>query len=155
MKTLVRHATEADFPTLLSIDEASFPRDIAYDGVELSFLMKRPGAETLVLEEGGQIVAFLLMEVNRRRRRATIVTLDVLSEWRRNGCASELLRHSESILEKYGVSRYDLQVDHRNDAALSFYRKHGFEIERRLKKYYPGNHDAWQMFKKLPTADVG
>ena len=149
MKTLIRHATGADFPTLLSIDEASFEREIAYDSVELSFLTQRPGAETLVLEEGDAIAAFLLMEVNRRRKRATLVTLDVRSEKRRNGFASDLLRHSESILQGYGVHAYDLQVDTRNDGAVLFYQKHEFQAERRLEKYYPGGHDAWQMVKKL------
>jgi ribosomal-protein-alanine N-acetyltransferase len=155
MKTLIRHATEADFETLLSLDEACFPRDIAYDSVELSFLMKRPGAETLVLEEEGAIAAFLLMEVNRRRKRATLVTLDVRAEKRRNGYASALLRRSESILQELRVYTYDLQVDTRNDPALLFYRKHGFEVERRLEKYYPGGHDAWRMVKNLPQAAGG
>ena len=149
MKTLIRRAADADFETLLSIDEASFEREIAYDHVELSFLMKRPGAETFVLEEKGEITAFLLMEVNRRRKRATIVTLDVRSDRRRKGFASDLLRHSENVLLGYGVQTYDLQVDTRNEGAVSFYQKHGFEVERRLKKYYPGGHDAWQMVKKL------
>src|SRR6185369_9414838 len=103
---------------------------------ELSFLMQRPGAETFVLEEEGVIAAFLLMEVNRRRKRATLVTLDVRRERQRNGFASDLLRHSENILQGYGVHTYDLQVDTRNDGAVLFYRKHGFEVERRLKKYY-------------------
>jgi ribosomal protein S18 acetylase RimI-like enzyme len=155
MKTLIRHATGDDFPTLLHIDEASFPREIAYDCVELSFLTKRPGAETLVLEEAGAIAAFLLMEVNRRRKRATLVTLDVRSEKRRKGYASDLLRHSESILQGYGVHTYDLQVDIRNEGAVLFYRKHGFEVERRLQKYYPGGHDAWLMVKKLQKAAGG
>jgi ribosomal protein S18 acetylase RimI-like enzyme len=155
MKTLIRHATAGDFPTLLSIDEASFERDIAYDSVELSFLTKRPGAETLVLEEAGAIAAFLLMEVNRRRKRATLVTLDVRSEKRRKGYASDLLRYSESILQGYGVHTYDLQVDVRNEGAVLFYQKHGFQAERRLAKYYPGGHDAWLMVKKLQKAAGG
>src|SRR5436190_7852664 len=99
MKTLIRRAIGADFQTLLSIDEASFEREIAYDSVELTFLMQRPGAETFVLEEEGVIAAFLLMEVNRRRKRATLVTLDVQRERRRKGFASQLFRHSENILQ--------------------------------------------------------
>jgi ribosomal protein S18 acetylase RimI-like enzyme len=152
MKTLIRYATSADFHTLLSIDEASFPREVAYDCVELAHMMGRPGAETIVLEEDGEIAAFLLMDVNRRRQQATLVTLDVKNEKRRHGYAAELLERSESILRDRGVVRYDLQVDTKNDAALSFYRKHGFQVEKRLAKYYPGGRDAWQMIKKLPKA---
>jgi ribosomal protein S18 acetylase RimI-like enzyme len=63
-----------------------------------------------------------------------------------------LLERSVSILRDHGVVRYDLQVDTKNDVALSFYRKHGFQAEKRLAKYYPGGGDAWQMIKKLPQA---
>ena len=40
-KTLIRHATPEDFITLLEIDQASFPRGVAYDATELSYFMNR------------------------------------------------------------------------------------------------------------------
>jgi len=151
MKTLIRQATTEDLQTLFEIDQASFSRDVAYDSFELSFLMGRPGAETLVLEANDSIVAFLLMDVNRRRKQATLVTLDVREEVRRKGYATELLERSEDILREYGVLSYTLQVDTHNDGAIAFYEKHGFRQDRRLKNYYPGGRDAWQMTKRLPT----
>ena len=151
MKTLIRHATSRDFPMLLSIDEASFPPEIAYDCLDLQHMMNRPGAETLVLEEDGGIAAFLLMEVDRSRKTATLVTLDVHSEHRRKGYASSLLRVRSRFLADMESATYNLQVDTQNEGAISFYRKNGFEVERLLRKYYPGSRDAWQMVKKLPT----
>ena len=151
MKTLIRHATGADFATLLSIDGDSFPREVAYDCAELSYLMKRPGAETLVLEEDGGIAAFLLFEVNRRRKLATIITLDVREEKRRKGYASSLLKQSEDLLATHGVEKVDLQVDVENEGAIAFYRKHGFQTVRLLRNYYPTGHDAWLMVKTLRT----
>jgi ribosomal protein S18 acetylase RimI-like enzyme len=150
MKTLIRHSTSKDFPRLLSIDQACFSPDVAYDYMDLKHMMSRPGAETLVLEEGGEIRGFLLMDIDLRRKSATLVTLDVLSEDRRRGYASSLFSRSEEILKSYGVQHYHLQVDVNNDAAIAFYRKNGFKEERLLRKYYPGSRDAWQMVKKLP-----
>lgn len=118
-------------------------------------MMSHPGSETLVLEEGGKIHAFLMMDVNHRRKTATLVTLDVLSDYRRQGHASELLSRSEQILADYGVTTYKLQVDTRNEAALAFYRKNGFEAQRLLRNYYPGERDAWEMIKRLPTSAGG
>ena len=63
-----------------------------------------------------------------------------------------LLARSEQILFEQGVATYNLQVDTQNEGAISFYRKNGFEVERLLRKYYPGSRDAWQMVKKLPTS---
>ena len=137
---------------LLSLDEACFPPEIAYDSYDLRHMMSRAGAQTLVLEEGGEIRAFLLMDVDRSRKMATLVTLDVHGEHRRKGYASTLLARSEQILFEQGVPIYSLQVDTQNEGAISFYRKNGFEVERLLRKYYPGSRDAWQMVKKLPTS---
>ncbi len=90
------------------------------------------------------------MDVDSRRKTATLITLDVLREHRRKGYASVLFSRSEEILKGYGVQQYELQVDVNNDPAMAFYRKNGFMQERLLRKYYPGSRDAWQMVKKLP-----
>jgi ribosomal protein S18 acetylase RimI-like enzyme len=152
MKTLIRHATSLDFPMLLSLDEACFPPEIAYDSLDLRHMMTRAGAQTLVLEEGGAIRAFLLVDIDRNRKSATLVTLDVHSEHRRRGYASDLLSRSEQILSQQGVAIYNLQVDTQNEGAIAFYRRNGFTVDRLLRKYYPGSRDAWQMVKKLPTS---
>jgi ribosomal-protein-alanine N-acetyltransferase len=152
-KTLIRHATNSDFPTLLSIDEASFPDGVAYDSEELSFFMNRAGTETLVLEVDGRIAAFLILEVNRRRKLATLVTLDVRSEHRRQGYGARLLKRSEEILETYDVETYNLQVDVGNAPAIAFYDKHGFKMSKTLKSYYANGNDAYQMVKRLQPAD--
>src|SRR5687767_500404 len=149
-KSLIRNATGADFPILLSIDQACFPEGIAYDSAELSYFMNREQAETIVLEEDGQIAAFLIIEIRRlgrRRKAATMVTLDVRQEHRRKGHASTLLRRSIEILEGNGVRLYELQVDVHNASAIALYRKHGFEIARTIRNYYANGHDAYLMTK--------
>jgi ribosomal-protein-alanine N-acetyltransferase len=148
-KTLIRHAVAADFSVLLEIDEASFPGGVAYDAAELSYFMNSKGAETLVLEENGRILAFLIMEVQPGRRRATLVTLDVKEAHRRSGYATQLLKRAENILVDYGVEVYDLQVDVGNEGAIRFYKKQGFKTVRTLKKYYANGNDAYLMVKEL------
>ena len=148
-KTLIRHAVTADFNSLLAIDQASFTGGVAYDAAELSYFMYRDGAETLVLEEDGKVVAFVILEVHPTRRSATIITLDVLKTYRRNGYGSRLLSRAEDILLEYGVETYDLQVDITNRAALDFYKKHGFEMVSTLRHYYANGNDAYLMVKQL------
>jgi ribosomal-protein-alanine N-acetyltransferase len=148
-KTLIRHAVAADFSQLLEIDQSSFAGGVAYNEAELSYFMKRPGAETLVLEKGGQIVAYLILEVHRTQRSATIVTLDVRAAHRRNGYGSQLLNRAEQILSDYGVEMYDLQVDVNNRVAIIFYKKHGLGTVRTLCSYYGNGNDAYLMTKNL------
>jgi [ribosomal protein S18]-alanine N-acetyltransferase len=147
-KTLIRHAIPADFESLLAIDVSSFPGGVAYDATELAYFMNHEGAETIVLEANGKIVAFLIMEIHRTRRAATIVTLDVCENERRNGYASRLLKRSEEMLLDYGVEAYDLQVDVTNAGAIAFYRKHGFKTVKTLRKYYANGNDAFLMVKE-------
>jgi len=148
-KTVIRHAAAADFTVLLEIDEASFPTGIAYDEAELSYFINREGAETLVVDEEGRIVAFIIVEVHRTRRSATVVTLDVCATHRRSGYGSQLLKRAEDILCEYGVEAYDLQVDVTNRGAIDFYKKHGFKITRTLRRYYANGNDAYFMVKEL------
>lgn len=148
-KALIRHAVPADFGTLLEIDQASFDRGVAYDDAELSYFMKRSGAETLVLEEDGHIAAFLILELHRTRRSGVIITLDVRENHRRKGYATQLLTRAEEILTDYGAEAYDLQVDVNNEAAIRFYHKHGLRKVRTLRRYYANGHDAYWMVKEL------
>jgi len=153
-KTHVRNAVSSDFSTLLQIDKASFEPGIAYDSDELSFFMQRPGSHTLVAEVNGEIVGFLLIEIRRRKKSATMITLDVRKEHQRRGYATELVEASEHILLRRGIQRYELQVDVSNDGAIEFYRKRGFETAHTLKKYYPNGNDAYLMVKQLVKSAV-
>jgi len=149
-KTIIRPATSLDFPTLLEIDAASFPAEVAYDSEELSYFMNQEGAETIVLETDGLIAAFLIVDVNRKGKAATIVTLDVREDCRRLGFGSKLLVRSEEIVAGHNVETYGLQVDVHNAGAIAFYERHGFRSTRKLRHYYADGHDAWLMIKRLP-----
>ena len=148
-KTLIRHAVTADFDTLLQIDQASFAGEVAYNAIELSYFMTRTGAQTLVVEEDSNIVAFLILEVHGTRRSGTIVTLDVRETHRRSGYGTKLLKRAEEILLDCGVEVYDLQVDVTNARAINFYKKHGFRTVRTLRNYYANGNDAYLMVKHL------
>jgi len=148
-KTVIRHAVTADFETLLQIDQSSFAGDVAYNAAELSYFMRRDGAETLVLEEDNKIVAFLILEIHKTRRSGTIVTLDVRQTHRRSGYGSQLLKRAERILTDYGAEAYDLQVDVTNRSAINFYRKHGLRRVRTIPHYYANGNDAYLMLKEL------
>jgi ribosomal-protein-alanine N-acetyltransferase len=152
-KTIIRHASGTDFEVLLRIDAASFPADIAYDRTELSYFMNRKGAETLVLESGGEIAAFILFYIVEARKMATIVTLDVLEAFRRKGFASLLLKRAEEILHSHTAETVNLQVEVGNAAAIDCYRKHGFLPVRVLKEYYSNGRDAYLMVKTLRPRD--
>src|SRR5207244_12597200 len=127
-KTLIRHAVREDFETLLEIDEASFPGGVAYDADELSYFMTRDGAETIVAEEDGEIVAFIIMEVHRTRRTGTVITLDVREAYRRSGYGTKLLQRGEEMLVDYGDELWDLQLEVKNRSAIRCDQTHACNV---------------------------
>jgi ribosomal-protein-alanine N-acetyltransferase len=147
---LIRGAQPSDFPALLEIDAVSFPTAVAYSASDLSHFMNRAGAITLVLECDGSIAAFMIAEVASQRKAATIITIDVLDEFRRRGFASLLLERMEEILAERGAKTCKLEVDVGNAGAITFYEKRGFKTVRRLKNYYANGADAWRMEKGYP-----
>lgn len=148
---MIRNATQSDFPRLLAIDQTCFSADIAYDALELAYYMEREQSHTLVAEVGPQIAGFLLVDIEtiRNGRVATLITLDVVENARRQGVGSALFARSERLLLESGVPRYRLQVDTTNRSAIEFYRRAGFNQQRTLEAYYPNGADAYLMEKAV------
>jgi ribosomal protein S18 acetylase RimI-like enzyme len=64
---------------------------------------------------------------------AGLIDLFVEYDWRRQGCASHLLREAFRLLRRRGVSTVEVQTMASNEAALAFYRKLGFtEVDHGL-----------------------
>ncbi|KAI8084882.1 acyl-CoA N-acyltransferase [Halteromyces radiatus] len=67
-----------------------------------------------------------------------IMTLGVLKPYRRLGLGDQLLEHilKEASDKENKINKVYLHVQTNNDAAVAFYKKHGFEITRTDKDYY-------------------
>jgi RimJ/RimL family protein N-acetyltransferase len=91
----------------------------------------------LVAESGGQIVGALNCRGNQRQaiRHVVVLGMSVDRAWRGQGIGSQLLRHAIEWAEATGiVSRIELLVFERNEAAIHLYRKFGFVVEGRRRK---------------------
>jgi ribosomal protein S18 acetylase RimI-like enzyme len=67
-----------------------------------------------------------------------IMTITVLKPYRRYGIASQCLKEAiKECCEDKDIKRMVLHVQASNKAAMSFYKNHGFIIEKELKDYYP------------------
>ncbi len=159
----VRPSAAEDFETLWQIDQNCFPPGIAYGREELQWYMKLPRAFALVSESKGMIVGFVLVSIaqvkaKKRGAGATestiesvghIITIDVLSKWRRDGLGSKLLTQAEEKLREEGCRTVLLETGVDNDSAIRFYKKHGYSVMRTLPRYYLDSLDAFLMGKKL------
>ena len=64
--------------------------------------------------------------------RGWIYALAVLPDQRGNGIGSRLLRHAEARLAELGCIKVNLQIVAGNEAAVTFYERHGYETELRI-----------------------
>ncbi|MDR3331420.1 MAG: ribosomal protein S18-alanine N-acetyltransferase [Synergistaceae bacterium] len=78
--------------------------------------------------------------------------LAVLSGYRRQGIASQLVLGFEGISEDWGCKRMRLEVRSSNYAARDFYSKIGFVYLHREKNYYVDGEDALILTAKLPLS---
>lgn len=146
---LLRQFREPDFESLFLIDQACFPRGIAYSRRMLRSLLFLPGADCLLAEVGSEIAGFILTDADPPH--GQIITLDVLEAYRRSGVGALLLREAESRMQAVGVRQVTLETATTNEPAIAFWQKHGYRTDAVLKRYYLGNLDAFRMRKPLPA----
>jgi [ribosomal protein S18]-alanine N-acetyltransferase len=148
MPLTLRSYDPHDFAALHKLDQTCFPAGISYSKTTLRYFLTVPSADCTVAEDGGRIVGFILSEENPPL--AHIITLDVEAKYRRQGVGTALLEAQEANLASRGVRSILLETAMDNEAAVAFWKRHGYRIEATLKRYYLGRIDAYEMRKILP-----
>jgi len=144
------------------MDQVCFDAQLAYSRPELALYMRRPGAFTLVAEAsaaeatpGGKAKALGFIVAEARRRTGHIITIDVLPEARRFGIGSGLLQAAESRLRAAGATLVELETAVDNAAAIQFYKRKEYFVERTVPGYYSNHLDALVMRKELAGLPAG
>ncbi|MGB7282190.1 MAG: N-acetyltransferase [Candidatus Acidiferrum sp.] len=149
MAVTLRAYQPHDFAVLHRLDQSCFPGGISYSKTTLHYFLTIPSADCVVATDGARIVGFILTEENPPL--AHIITLDVAATHRRQKLGSALLFESEKNLALRGVRTVLIETAIENEAAVAFWKRHGYRIEAVLKRYYLGRLDAYEM-RKLLTA---
>lgn len=146
-KQVLRKFRSEEVEDLYQIDQACYPRGIAYSRRTLKWFLAQPDAECLVAEIEGKVIGFILTEAQRGM--AHIITIDVLAEHRRTGAGTALLQAAEKGLGARGVREVHLETAHDNAPAIAFWEKHGYRKRGILRNYYLDRIDAFAMSKQL------
>lgn len=164
----IRPYRPGDFRILWEIDQSCFPAGISYTEFELRGYISRSNAFTLVAEEEDSsvkqpdreefspsprvthIVGFLVGE-RTPRGRGHIITIDVCAQARRHRIGSALLNSAEEQVRSWKCSAIRLETAVDNVAALSFYKRHGYDVIKTVPRYYSNGVDALLLEKDLPS----
>ncbi len=133
---------------LLEIDRMCFPADESFSLDEFIFYIYMLRSETLVAEMDDKICGFLtLSEIDEGIWE--LVTIDVLSEYRRAGLGGNLLEKGVKLIKRFNPKEVRLHVRTDNEGAIKLYTNHGFTVVKKIKNYYNGKKDAILMLKEF------
>jgi ribosomal protein S18 acetylase RimI-like enzyme len=147
MKIVLRPYAPADFEVIYEIDQQCFDPALAYSRLDLRNYLRLPGGDCVIADAEGKIAGFLVTA--HENGVGSIVTIDVLAAYRRQGVATLLIEECERRLAAAGVRTIDLETATDNTSAIAFWQKHGYRTVQVQKEYYPDGRDAYSMTKRI------
>ena len=150
---IIRSATEDDLNAISDIEQKCFPGPIAYSKHQLAYLLSRANSTTFVETCGDAIRGFVIVTYRWGSAIGHIETIDVDPSYTKLGIGLKLLTIAEEDMRKRGKSWSQLEVSEGNKVALRLYKKAGYTLKERIKRYYryehSGTKDAIRMVKAL------
>jgi ribosomal protein S18 acetylase RimI-like enzyme len=138
------------------MDQACFPKSIAYGPREMHAYLQAKGSHCIVAEVSTvqtddvapeTIAGFILTE--RNPVFAHIITLDVLEAFRRHSIGSLLLQAAEREAASRGARTMYLETATTNKPAIALWKKHGYRENGTIENYYGKGRHAFEMQKQL------
>lgn len=147
----IRPAVPCDFERIVTIENACFPKKIAYSRRQLAYLLTKAHSTVLVETHNGKIRGFVIILYQKGTRVAGIETIDVDPMYHNQGVGHRLLTAAVEEIRKKGMKKIRLEVATTNHPAIQLYKNAGFTTTSFLKNYYLFNHngsrDALRMIK--------
>lgn len=149
MDIKIEAASVSHLGELYEIEKQCFEQE-AFTKQQLAYMLTAYNAIGLAAKVNDETAGFVIAQVDIRRNVpfGHILTVDVAPAYRRMGIAQKLLREVETRLREYGIRECRLEVREDNLAALSLYRKIGYEKVGILERYY-GDADGVYLKKTL------
>jgi ribosomal-protein-alanine acetyltransferase len=141
MTVTVEDASIGHLDRLYEIEMECFEKE-AFTKKQIAQLLMDYNSVGLVAKEDDKILGFIIamIYVDRNASSGHILTIDVSPAHRRKGIGQMLLQEIEKILFAKSVRACHLEVREDNVAAISLYRKLGYQKIGKLKNYYGNAH---------------
>jgi ribosomal protein S18 acetylase RimI-like enzyme len=168
----LRDYQNKDIEKLHRLDQECFEAGISYTRAELTSFIEKKGSFCVVAElkgewssdgasatpeakakpalkyEKGTVAGFIVAE-RHPKGYGHIITIDVREGFRRHQLGTTLLTAVEDRLRKLDTFMVVLEVAVNNRAAITFYKRHNFNVARTIPRYYKNELDAFFMTKRL------
>jgi ribosomal-protein-alanine N-acetyltransferase len=144
MALTIGDASIRQLDRLYEIETECFGKE-AFTKKQIAHLLTNYNSVGLVAKVNTKIVGFItgVIYIERNALIGHILTIDVLTTYRRKGIGQKLLHEIEEIFRRKGVKACRLEVREDNTAALSLYQKLGYKKIARLENYYGNAHGIY------------
>jgi [ribosomal protein S18]-alanine N-acetyltransferase len=145
-----------DLQNVMQVNRVCLPEN--YTDFFFTDLHQRFPETFIVAEENEKMVGYIMcrIEVGLSNygfggliRKGHVVSIAIMPNSRRKGVAQALIKRALEGMEYYKAKQCFLEVRVTNEAAVSLYKKLGFEVTRTINGYYSDGEDAYVMTKKL------
>ena len=140
----IREFVPSDLGRVYQIEVESF--STPYE-VSLLQQLYEIGTGFLVAIEDGEVVGYIIFWI-KEEGLGHIIALAVDKKFRGQHIATRLLMMAMTIFKNCDIHRITWEVKSHNDIAVSFYKKFGFVIDRKVPNYYEDGSDAYVMIFK-------
>jgi ribosomal-protein-alanine N-acetyltransferase len=127
-------ALDLDLAALLHREAFAALGERGWTRQEIAGLLASPGVAGLLLRQDGNEIGFALCRTAADE--AELLTIAIQASHRRRGAGRALLECTIALVREHGVRSLFLEVGDDNPAALSLYRRTGFEAVGRRADYY-------------------
>ncbi|MHA1338626.1 MAG: GNAT family N-acetyltransferase [Promethearchaeota archaeon] len=156
---IIRPCQFEELHKVIAINEATLPEN--YPRFFYEQILQNWPNSFLVAElknKKGFLIGYVMWRIERGAssfelklvKKAHLVSIAVLEDYRRNKVATNLLEMSINEVKKYGIAECVLEVRISNKPAINLYQNHfGFKKIRIINRYYKDGEDAYFMSKKI------
>lgn len=149
----IRSYWSTDLDAIVELESRAFPVG-PYSRRMLSAIFRNPLSFTFVADDGGKVVGYASV-LPLDSSSADVESIAVDPDYQGKGIGGILLETIEKEMARRGYTRSVLEVRDKNEAAIVFYRRHGYEIISHMPRYYHelfgGSRGAYRMVKLLTT----
>src|SRR6516225_5145143 len=150
----VRKAERGDIDALNELEHRVFATD-RLSRPSLRRFLKSPSAEVIVAQHGDRLAGGAIVLFRSRSVAARLYSIAVAPHMGGRGVGATLLLAAEAAAAARGCRAIRLEVHMTNHAAISRYRKSGYQQFARHRGYYEDGADALRFEKRLvPDAAV-
>ena len=140
-----------DLDAIVEIEKKAFPVG-PYSRRMLKRVLNEGGSISVVAELG-QVIAGYAVLLPLNEDQADIETIAVLPEFHGRGISDRLMEYLEEEALKRSFLEIILEVREKNHRAISFYRRHGYQVISYIPEFYhehyEGSRGAFRMSKVL------